>query len=433
MRDRIGCGSIPEQLMQHLELDEKDMEIFGLTELMPTIMKQKGRQPSILNRVVNVDLHKLSSGTAMAKYGDQQNLPFTSLEKYGILGELLGSGNHVRFIAPIEILLCLGCSEMTVIPRNNLLSWRIFGNAIHEFHALVGLITAWNFKQYEHSQPQLPMKTLLLRHQSRCWVANQLRVEEDPDVPGLLYVSQTEQCEPTCTNHNIPTEEAEVDVHTDSKRRKIEHKPDPFLTLTHAHEEVLQTEIHGQVSCDSTELSKEELDFCQHFKDKPFMIELWKVGKLNRFKSQPINQTLNPDQTRMETKLEMTETLLDLQYDLLAKVTFEENEDDLDIPCSQTLEDTYITAVQVHDPSQSTSDIEVFRVTPEQDVEDWILAKVSLEGSQIQFNAPKKNGKMGVSGRICLYVACYDFVLGFNVSSLPLMFYVVGFLGQISP
>ena len=52
----------------------------------------------------------------------------------------------------------------------------------------------------------------------------------------------------------------------------------------------------------------------------------------------------------METKLEMTETLLDLQYDLLAKVTFEENEDDLDIPCSQTLEDTYITAVQVHDP-----------------------------------------------------------------------------------
>ena len=146
MRDRIDCGSILEQLMQHLDLDEKDMEIFGLTELMPTSMKQKGRQPSILNRVVNVDLHKLSSGTAMAKYGDQQNLPFTSLEKFGILGELLGSENQVRFIAPIEILLCLGCSEMTVIPRNNLLRWRIFGNAIHEFHALVGLITAWNFK-----------------------------------------------------------------------------------------------------------------------------------------------------------------------------------------------------------------------------------------------------------------------------------------------
>ena len=41
----------------------------------------------------------------------------------------------------------------------------------------------------------------------------------------------------------------------------------------------------------------------------------------------------------------------------------------------------------------------------------------------------EKNGKMGVSGRICLYVACYDFVLGFNVSSSPLMFFQVGFWG----
>ena len=36
---------------------------------------------------------------------------------------------------------------------------------------------------------------------------------------------------------------------------------------------------------------------------------------------------------------------------------------------------------------------------------------------------------MGVSGRICLYVACYDFVLGFNVSSLVLMIFQVGFWG----
>jgi hypothetical protein len=44
-------------------------------------------------------------------------------------------------------------------------------------------------------------------------------------------------------------------------------------------------------------------------------------------------------------------------------------------------------------------------------------------------NLWEKNGKMGVSGRICLYVACYDFVLGFNVSSSPLMFFQVGFWG----
>ena len=36
---------------------------------------------------------------------------------------------------------------------------------------------------------------------------------------------------------------------------------------------------------------------------------------------------------------------------------------------------------------------------------------------------------MGVSGHICLYVACYDFVLGFNVSSLVLMIFQVGFWG----
>ena len=44
-------------------------------------------------------------------------------------------------------------------------------------------------------------------------------------------------------------------------------------------------------------------------------------------------------------------------------------------------------------------------------------------------SAWEKNGKMGVSGRICLYVACYNFVLGFNVSSSPLMFFQVGFWG----
>ena len=50
-----------------------------------------------------------------------------------------------------------------------------------------------------------------------------------------------------------------------------------------------------------------------------------------------------------------------------------------------------------------------------------------------QFGFPtddgEKNGQMVVSGRICLYVACYDFVLGFNVSSSPLMFFQVGFWG----
>ena len=54
---------------------------------------------------------------------------------------------------------------------------------------------------------------------------------------------------------------------------------------------------------------------------------------------------------------------------------------------------------------------------------------VSLLRARTQTKGPEKNGKMGGSGRICLYVACYDFVLGFNVSSSPLMFFQVGFWG----
>ena len=386
MRDRLGFGDVPDQLMQHLDLDSKDLEIFGLPELMPIAMRNKCRNPSILNRVVDVDCNKLSSGTAMAKYGDQQNLPFSSLEKFGILGELFGPANQIRFIAPIEILLCLGCSERTVIPRNNLLSWRIVGNAIHEYHALVGLITAWNFKLYEKSRPQLPLKTLLLRHQSRCWVANQLRVEEDAQVPGLLYVTYNENLKPGFEKQAHPNSiEAMIEVQNDPKRRKLEPQPEPKLSIDDG-------KPHDR--CEQMRLTDEESDFCRRFEQKPFIIELWKARKRSCAQPKRINPSVKLDQACQKTNLAWTADLLDLQYDLLSKVTLEE--DEMDIPCSQTLEETYMTAVQVHDSSQSTSDIEVFRVTPEQDVEDWILAKVSLEGSQIQFNAPRINGQVVV-------------------------------------
>ena len=35
-----------------------------------------------------------------------------------------------------------------------------------------------------------------------------------------------------------------------------------------------------------------------------------------------------------------------------------------------------------------------------------------------------------IDGKKCWYVACYDFVLGFNVSSLVLMIFQVGFWGS---
>ena len=54
-----------------------------------------------------------------------------------------------------------------------------------------------------------------------------------------------------------------------------------------------------------------------------------------------------------------------------------------------------------------------------------------MPASKIAGKKLGKNGKMGVSGHICLYVACYDFILGFKVSSLVLMFFQVGFWGVI--
>ena len=77
------------------------------------------------------------------------------------------------------------------------------------------------------------------------------------------------------------------------------------------------------------------------------MIELWQARKRSCLQSTCFNPTVKPDQTRQDTKLELTAALLDMQYDLLSKVTLEENEED--IPCSQTLEDTYMTAVHVYD------------------------------------------------------------------------------------
>ena len=93
----------------------------------------------------------------MAKYRDQQNIAVESAEVYNrILGELMSSPFSepgARFIAPVEILLCLGCSGWVSVPSNNRPAWHVFGNATHEFHALTGLLTAWNFKQHACKRP----------------------------------------------------------------------------------------------------------------------------------------------------------------------------------------------------------------------------------------------------------------------------------------
>ena len=126
----------------------------------------------------------------MAKYGDQQNLPSHCLKNGGILGELMKDPCHpdIRFVAPIEILLCLGCSQSVLLPKNQRLGWHIVGNAIHEYHALFGLLTVWNFLRFSSQSPQLDFLEALVRHQSKCWVARQVDSHPDPSCPDVLLV-----------------------------------------------------------------------------------------------------------------------------------------------------------------------------------------------------------------------------------------------------
>ena len=54
----------------------------------------------------------------------------------------------------------------------------------------------------------------------------------------------------------------------------------------------------------------------------------------------------------------------------------------------------------------------------------------TVAAAQVATRGEQKMVKWGVSGRVCWYVACYDFVLGFNVSSLVLMIFQVEFWGS---
>ena len=62
----------------------------------------------------------------------------------------------------------------------------------------------------------------------------------------------------------------------------------------------------------------------------------------------------------------------------------------------------------------------------------WIASRMVISSCRQFIGMPGlRNGDMGVSGRIGLYVACYVFMLGFDVSSLDLMIFQVGFWGKI--
>ena len=115
--DRLG--PLPETLMMHLVLDDQDFQMLNNLDYMPKYMRTRPRNPPFRRRLINPGTQKLSSGPSMAKCGDQQNSPPYSLKNGGILGELMKDSHYpdFRFVAPIEILLCLGCSQTVVLPK----------------------------------------------------------------------------------------------------------------------------------------------------------------------------------------------------------------------------------------------------------------------------------------------------------------------------
>ena len=80
MADRLG--PLPSQLLQQLDLDELEYELFNSLEFMPSFMRHKPKNPPIRRRLVSIGNQKLSSGTSMARHGDQQNLPMSTLKKH---------------------------------------------------------------------------------------------------------------------------------------------------------------------------------------------------------------------------------------------------------------------------------------------------------------------------------------------------------------
>ena len=65
-----------------------------------------------------------------------------------------------------------------------------------------------------------------------------------------------------------------------------------------------------------------------------------------------------------------------------------------DIPPSQAVHDKYLVAIQVRNQDIQGTDMEIFWTTPDQTVGDWIMGRVTMEGSNIQFDAPRIGSKI---------------------------------------
>ena len=331
----------------------------------------------------------------MAKYGDQQNLSIESLSKFGILGELMPSmeSKHgVRFISPIEMLLCLGCSGAVAIPSNNRLAWHIFGNAIHEFHAFTGLLTVWNFKQHAFKKPQIQLQEALIRHQEQCWIASKIVVREDEECPGLFHVlCHDGECEIDESSNSCMIDNTWKHEGTESETQKrpcVEEQDTQNKkqrTIDSEHDPSSGLEVHMATTFRTAEHQAIELQNKNH---PSFIQVLHKAMKEGILATQIDSQGSDCGRSK-ETLPEETPCIQDKSMS---------DEPDDWSPLSFVMD---LVAIQVKNMHTLQMDMEIFWTTPDQTVGDRIAGRVTMEGTNIQFDAPRiKNRIVSVSEKL---------------------------------
>ena len=405
MSDRLG--PLPEILMMNLDLEEKDFQMMNNLEYMPKFMRARPRNPPIRRRLITPANQKLSSGTSMAKYGDQQNLPPHCLKNGGILGELMKDLHHhdIRFVAPIEILLCLGCSQAVILPKNQRLGWHIIGNAIHEYHALVGLITVWNFLRFHLQTPQLDFLEALVRHQSKCWVARQVDFYPDPTCPDVMLV-HGEKTELTL-EYSATSLQADEELNEPPNKRLRrdpvgvctndadpqnvnvpEAGPGPHPDKRNVCMSIAQEQDDGKISVSHGR------------KDPPFLDILWDARRKGA-QAEVAPTCLEPEDDEEvpvippDGRTDSPDAEFEYvshQYALVSRVPNNAFEGEGEIPNGQSLQDKYLIAVQMTNKDDGRHDLEVFWATPDQTIEDWVLGRVVLEGTKLVLDPPHVGG-----------------------------------------
>lgn len=93
---------------------------------------------------------------------------------------------------------------------------------------------------------------------------------------------------------------------------------------------------------------------------------------------------------KLDGNVQNRSDLFSMVMDKVENCDFDHDE----IPPSQDVRDKYLVAIQVRKQDTQETDMEIFWTTPDQTVGDWIMGRVTMEGSNIQFDAPRIGSKI---------------------------------------